>query len=97
MLGIASPFPLQPPASALAVIAIGRLVDMPQSKPDSMVQINPARIAGLRPNLSEARPQSTAVRHCESEKTPEVIPAHFAMFFLSMPKLSIISGFGLVS
>jgi hypothetical protein len=57
-----------------------------------MVQVRPTKIAGFRPNLSDALPQSTAVRHCESEKTAEVMPAHFATFFLSIPKLSIISG-----
>lgn len=57
-----------------------------------MVSVRPANIVGLRPNLSEARPQMTAVRHWESEKTAEVIPAHLATSFFSMPKLSIISG-----
>ena len=88
----AIPFPLQPPARALATIAVGRFVDMPHSKLDSIVHNSPVRMAGLRPNLSEALPHSTAVRHCEREKTPDVMPAHFAMFFFSMPKLSIISG-----
>ena len=88
----ALPFPLQPPARALAVIAIGRLVEIPQSKLASIVHVKPIRMAGLRPNLSEALPHMTAVRHCEREKTPDVTPAHFAMFFFSMPKLSIISG-----
>ena len=32
------------------------------------------------------------MRHCEREKTADVIPAHFATCFLSIPKLSIISG-----
>jgi hypothetical protein len=86
------PFPLHPPARALATIAMGKLVDTPHSKLANMVQVKPIRMAGLRPNLSEALPHITAVRHCEREKTPEVIPAHFAMFFFSMPKLSIISG-----
>jgi len=89
--------PLQPPARALAVIAIGRLVDIPHIKVESIVQVRPIKIAGFRPNLSDALPQSTAVRHCEREKTAEVIPAHFATFFLSIPKLSIISGCGMVS
>jgi hypothetical protein len=86
------PFPLHPPASALAVIAIGRLFDIPQATLVIMVAVRPIRIVGFRPNLSEARPQRIAVRHCESAKTADVIPAHFATSFLSTPKLSIISG-----
>jgi hypothetical protein len=85
--------PLQPPARALEVIAIGRLVDMPHNKLENMVHVRPIKIAGFRPNLSDALPQSTAVRHCEREKTADVMPAHFATFLLSTPKLSIISGY----
>jgi hypothetical protein len=62
-----------------------------------MVAVKPIRIVGFRPNLSEARPHRIAVRHCESEKTADVIPAHFATSFLSTPKLSIISGCSHVS
>lgn len=65
---------------------------MPQSRLAIMVHVKPIRMVGLRPNLSEALPQRTAVRHWEREKTPEVMPAHFAMSCLLMPKLSIISG-----
>jgi hypothetical protein len=51
-LDSALPFPLQPPARALAMIAIGKLVDTPHSKLANIVQVKPVRIAGLRPNLS---------------------------------------------
>ena len=91
------PFPLHPPARALAMTAIGSDVDMPQNRLDNIVIVNPTRIVGFRPNLSEARPQITAVVHCESEKAALVIPAHLATFFFSIPKLSIISGYGHVS
>ena len=78
-------------------MAIGSEVDMPQNRLDNIVIVKPTRIVGFRPNLSEARPQTTAVVHCESEKAALVIPAHFATFFFSIPKLSIISGCGHVS
>lgn len=72
---------------------MGRLEDMPHIKHEIMVNVSPVRTVGLRPNLSEARPQITAVRHCESEKAADVIPAHHATCFFSTPKLSIISGY----
>jgi hypothetical protein len=75
------------------MIAIGRLLDMPHKRLAIIVQVNPARIVGFLPNLSEARPQSTAVKHWDREKTPDVMPAHHAMFFFLTPKLSIISGY----
>jgi hypothetical protein len=51
------------------------------------------RIAGFLPILSDARPQGTAVKHCESEKVAAVMPAHLATSFFSTPKFSIISGY----
>ena len=87
-----SPFPLHAPASALAMIAIGRLIDIPHIRLHIMVHVKPKRIVGFRPNMSEALPQMIAVVHCDNEKTADVIPAHLATFFSSMPKLSIISG-----
>jgi hypothetical protein len=87
-----SPFPLHAPANALAIIAIGKLMDIPHSKVHIMVHVKPKRIVGFRPNMSEALPQRIAVVHCENEKTADVIPAHLATFFSSTPKLSIISG-----
>src|SRR6187402_1119825 len=87
------PFPLQPPARARARIAMGRLVDIPHSIQDIIVNVRPIKTVGLRPNLSEALPHIIAVRHCERENEAEVMPAHFATFFLSTPKLSIISGY----
>jgi len=92
-----SPFPLHPPAKARAVIAIGRVVDIPHITLVIMVNVRPIKIVGFLPNLSDARPQTIAVRHCESEKTADVMPAHLGTSFLSMPKLSIISGCDLVS
>jgi len=74
------------------MMAIGRLVDIPHSKLAIMVHVNPTRIAGFRPNVSDALPHITAVRHCARENTADVMPAHFGTFFLSTPKLSIISG-----
>jgi hypothetical protein len=84
--------PLQPPARALAAIAMGRVVDIPQINVEIMVQVRPTKIAGFRPNISDALPQRIAVVHCEREKTAEVMPAHFATSFFFTPKLSIISG-----
>lgn len=91
------PFPLEIPATALTPIAIGSEVEIPQARLVSMVKVNPSRIIGLRPNLSEARPHRIAVRPWESENTAEVMPAHFATSFFSTPKLSIISGWTEVS
>jgi len=71
---------------------MGRVVDIPQIKVEIMVQVRPIKIAGFRPNMSDALPQRTAVVHCERENTAEVMPAHFATSFFFMPKLSIISG-----
>jgi hypothetical protein len=76
---------------------MGRVVDIPQIKVEIMVQLRPIKIAGFRPNMSDALPQRTAVVHCEREKTAEVMPAHFATSFFFMPKLSIISGCEYVS
>jgi hypothetical protein len=73
-------------------MAIGRLDDMPHIKLNNMVHVRLVKMTGLRPNLSEALPQRTAVRHCEMEKTADVMPAHFATSLLVTPKLSIISG-----
>lgn len=86
------PFPLHPPAIARASIAMGRLVDIPQNKVENMVQVSAVKMAGLRPNRSEALPQMIAVTHWEREKTADVMPAHCATSFFSTPKLSIISG-----
>ena len=86
------PFPLKAPAMDLATIAIGRLLDMPQRRLAIMVHVNPSRIDGLRPKLSDALPHRMAVRHCEREKTPETSPDHFPMSLFRTPKLSIIAG-----
>ncbi len=71
---------------------MGRVVDTPQINVEIMVQVRPTKIAGFRPNMSDALPQRIAVVHCEREKTAEVMPAHFATSFFFTPKLSIISG-----
>lgn len=74
------------------VIAIGKLVDMPQTMKPIIVKKSPARMTGFLPSRSEALPQATAVKLCARENTELVIPAHFAISFLSTPKLDIISG-----
>ncbi len=84
--------PLPAPDSALTAIAIGTLVEKPQTKLVIMVLVSPSNITGFLPNLSEARPQAMPVKHWENEKTADVIPAHFATSFLGTLKLSIISG-----
>jgi len=68
------PFPLPPPDNARAVIAQGRLLDKPQKRDVIMVIDKQVRIIGFRPNLSDARPQATAVQHCERLNTALVIP-----------------------
>lgn len=72
---------------------MGKFVDRPHTKLKMSVHVSPVNIVGFRPNLSEALPQSTAVRHCEREKTAEVIPAHLATSLFFTPKLSTISGY----
>ncbi len=47
---------------ARTAMAMGRLVDMPHARKQVMVQARPQRMMGLRPNLSDALPQATAVR-----------------------------------
>jgi hypothetical protein len=78
--------------TARTVMAMVRLVDMPHSKKQTMVLARPQRMMGLRPKVSEALPQATAVTLCEMEKMAPVKPAHLATSFLSTPKLAIISG-----
>ncbi len=77
---------------ALATIAIGKLLDIPHINDVIMVSVNAVRIAGFRPNVSDALPHITPVKDCARENTADVIPAHLATFALSIPKLSIISG-----
>lgn len=56
------PLPLPLPMMARTAMAMGRLVDMPHARKQVMVQARPQRMMGLRPNLSDALPQATAVR-----------------------------------
>jgi hypothetical protein len=86
------PFPR--PAKALATTAHGSDVEKPKRMLVVMVHIKPARMAGLRPNRSDIRPQMTPVRHWLREKTAEVMPAQYATLVLGTSKLSIISGCG---
>ena len=77
---------------ALTVIAIVKLVDIPQKKKHVMLLRRPRSMTGFRPNLSDALPQGTAVTLWATEKTEPVKPAHFATSCLGTPKLLIISG-----
>jgi len=79
------------------MIAIGRVVDMPQNIEVIMVAVRPSKMVGFRPILSDVLPHNIAVVAWESEKTAEVIPAHFGISFRATPKLSIISGYHRVS
>ena len=92
MLGDDVPLPLPPPMTARMTMAMVRLVDMPQMRKQTMVLARPVRMTGLRPNLSEAFPQTTAVMLWAMEKTAPVKPAHVATSDSSTPKLAIISG-----
>ena len=84
------PFPN--PCSALAVIAMGRLVENPHINMVTMVLNKPSRIMGFLPKRSEAIPHGIPVKACEIEKTAEVRPAQRAMSFSGTPNDSIISG-----
>ena len=86
------PLPPAPPWMARMATAMGRLVENPhRMKPISVVN-RPSRMVGLRPILSDAQPQGTAVRPWTAEKVAPTSPAHRAMSFFLTPKLSIISG-----
>jgi hypothetical protein len=73
-------------------MAMGRLVDRPQTRNRIMVVKRPHMIVIFRPNVSDALPQATAVQLWATEKAADVRPAHFATSFCLMPKLRIISG-----
>lgn len=73
-------------------MAMGKLVETPQTKNRIMVVKRPMMMVGFLPKASEALPQGTAVLLCATEKAAEVTPAHFATAFCSTPKLRIISG-----
>jgi hypothetical protein len=92
MVLIIPTFPLPPPERARAVMAQGKLVDRPQKMLVKIVMNMPVMTIGFRPKRSDAWPHRIAVQHWEKLNTALVIPAHFATFILSMPKLSIISG-----
>ncbi len=77
---------------ALTVIAMGRLVDMPQAMKHTIVHMSPRSMVGFRPMRSDAHPQATAVVLWDIEKTAAVSPAHLATSSLATPKLFIISG-----
>jgi hypothetical protein len=47
---------------ALTMIAMVRLVDIPQMQKHTIVLRRPINIMGFRPNLSDALPQGTAVK-----------------------------------
>lgn len=57
------------------MIAIGRLVDTPQTTKKVIVDIKPIMTVGFLPNLSEALPHGTAVQLWDSENAAEVMPA----------------------
>lgn len=86
------PFPLVAPCRERTMMAISKLVDIPQIRKHIMVENRPTTIVHFLPNRSEARPQGTAVKLCENEKAADVIPAHLAMSFSATPKLLIIAG-----
>ena len=73
-------------------MAMARLVDTPQTRKQSMVQIRPTRMMGFRPKRSEARPQGTAVTLWDKEKTAPVRPAQKGTSSSTTPKLATISG-----
>ena len=55
--------PLLAPAKALAAIAHARERENPNRSDAHIVQNNPIKMIGFRPNRSEARPQAMAVIH----------------------------------
>lgn len=57
---------------ALTVMAMTKLVDMPQMMKQIMVLSRPSSTIGFLPNVSEAFPQGTAVRLWKTEKVAPV-------------------------
>lgn len=84
--------PLPAPRRARTVMAMARLVDMPQTTKPTMVLQRPQMRMGLRPKRSAALPQGTAEAAWAREKVAAVRPAHLATWFCSTPKSAIISG-----
>lgn len=74
------------------MIAIVKLVDMPQRTKVIIVHTNPIVIIGFLPYLSAALPQGTAVTLWAREKQALVSPAHLAMLFCLIPNDLIIEG-----
>lgn len=76
----------------LTAIAMARLDAVPHIMKQTMVELSPIRMVGLRPILSDSRPHGTAKALCAIEKVEPTIPAHLATLFSGTPKLLIISG-----
>jgi len=53
-----------------------KLCENPSSNTVPIVHAKLAMITAFRPNLSDARTQTIAVRHCETEKAADVRPAY---------------------
>ena len=86
-------FPFDSPCNDLAMNAHIRDLEKPKSTLDIIVQVRAPTIIGFRPHLSEARPHAMPVRHCESEKIADIIPAYLATLSSGMLKDLTISGY----
>jgi hypothetical protein len=67
MVLIIPTFPFPAPLSALAVKAMGKVVENPHNKLVTIVFNNPNNMMYFLPNRSLALPHAIAVTHCESE------------------------------
>jgi hypothetical protein len=86
-------FPFPAPDNALAVRAMGSVVENPHSRLVTMVLNKPSKMTGFRPYRSEARPQRMAVRHWKREKMAAAVPAQKPTSASSTPsKDPIIAG-----
>lgn len=72
--------------------AIGKELENPKRIDETMVHVSAMRIMGLRPTLSDARPQEMPTNACDKEKTSASMPAYEATFFVGTWKDFIISG-----
>lgn len=63
------------------LIAMPKLVDIPQAMKQIIVLHRPIKMAGFRPMWSDSCPHPTAKMLCDTEKVEPTIPAHFATLF----------------
>jgi len=85
-------FPFDNPCSDRMAKAQPSDLEKPNSTLVTIVQVRASKIIGFLPKRSDALPHAMPVRHCESENTADIRPAHFATWSVGTLKDWIISG-----